>query len=153
MTPAGCDDYLNDPEAHPGHLETCEACRKAAAGLEAASVAARREVVPPSLPLAPWEGARERSWSTAIGVALFVALLGAIAFVVMGVSPLEGFFAAVTSGLPGSGSEKLVGAIPNFLAGASGGTHLLIFAAFVVVNVIFVALLRRRTRGYDARPR
>lgn len=153
MTPAGCDDYLADPEAHPGHLETCEACRKAAAAIEAATVESRRDVVPAELPLAPWEGARERSWSTAIGVALLVAILGVVAFVVIGISPLEGFLAAVVSGLPGAGSEKLLEAVPNVLASASRGTHLLIFAAFVVVNVILVALLRRRTRGYDVRPR
>lgn len=153
MTPAGCDDYLADPEANARHLETCEACRKATAGLEAATVRPHRDAVPASLPLAPWEGARARSWSTAIGVAVVVAVLGVIAFVAIGVSPLDGFLAAVTSGLPGEGSEKLVGAIPNFLASASPRAHLLILAAFVVVNVVFVALLRRRTRGYDVRPR
>ncbi|MBI2214471.1 MAG: putative metal-binding motif-containing protein [Acidobacteria bacterium] len=153
MTPAGCDDYLADPDAHPGHLETCDACRKAAAGLNAASIEAKRDVVPPSLPLAPWEGARQRSWSTAIAVALAVALVGGLAFIVIGVSPLEGFLAAVASGLPGDGAEKVIGAIPDLLAGASRRAHILIFAAFVVVNVIFVALLRRRTRGYDVRPR
>jgi hypothetical protein len=153
MTPSGCDDYLADPEAHPGHLETCDACRKAAAGLEAASIESRRDVVPSSLPLAAWEGARQRSWSTAIAIALGVSLLAAAAFMAVGISPLAGFLAALTSGVPGQGSEKLVGAIPNFLAGASRGTHVLIVVAFVVVNVIFVALLRRRTRGYDVRPR
>ncbi|MCM2315296.1 MAG: hypothetical protein NDJ92_09125 [Thermoanaerobaculia bacterium] len=153
MTPAGCDDYLADPEAHAGHLETCDACRKAAAAIDAATVESRRDVVPAELPLAPWEGARQRSWSTAIGVALVVAILGAVAFFAIGVSPLEGFLAAVTSGLPGEGWEKIVGAVPNFLAGTSRGTHFLIVAAFVVVNVVFVALLRRRTRGYDVRPR
>jgi anti-sigma factor RsiW len=153
MTPAGCDDYLADPEAHPGHLETCEACRKAAAGLEAASIESRRDVIPAALPLAPWEGARQRSWWTAIGVALLVALLSVLAFVVIGVSPLEGILAAVASGLPGAGSQKLLEVVPDVLAGASRRTHLLIFAAAVVVNVILVALLRRRTRGYDVRPR
>ncbi|MGK2857419.1 MAG: hypothetical protein ACSLFQ_09450 [Thermoanaerobaculia bacterium] len=153
MTPAGCDDYLADPEAHAEHLGTCEACRKAAAAIDAARVESRRDVVPAKLPLAPWEGARERSWSTAIAVAAVVAVLGAIAFIAIGVSPLDGFLAAVTSGLPGEGTERLVGAIPNFLASASPRAHLLILVAFVVVNVIFVALLRRRTRGYDVRPR
>ena len=153
MTPAGCDDYLADPEAHAGHLETCEACRKAAAAIDAATVESRREVVPSELPLAPWEGARQRSWSTAIGVAAVVAILGVVAFGVIGVSPIEGFLAAVTSGLSGAGSDRILEALPNMLAGASRGTHLLILAAFVVVNVILVALLRRRTRGYDVRPR
>lgn len=153
MTPTGCDDYLADPEAHPGHLETCDACRKAAVGLEAASIEAKRDVVPSSLPLASWEGARQRSWATAIAIALGVSLLAAGAFMAVGISPLAGFLAALTSGMPGEGSAKLVGAIPNFLAGASYGTRLLIAAAFVVVNVIFVAMLRRRTRGYDVRPR
>jgi len=153
MTPAGCDDYLADPESHPGHLDTCEACRKAAAGLEAAAIESRRDVVPAALPLAPWEGARERSWATAAGVALLVALLGVAAFVVIGVSPIEGFLAAVASGLPGAGSGKLLEVVPNILAGASRRTHMLIFAAAVAVNVILVALLRRRTRGYDVRPR
>jgi len=153
MTPAGCDDYLADPEAHPGHLETCEACRKAAAGLEAAAIESRRDVVPVSLPLAPWEGARQRSWGTAIAIALGVSLIGGAAFMAVGISPLAGFLAALTSGMPGEGSGKLIGAIPGFLAGASRGTHFAIFAAFVAVNVILVALLRRRTRGYDVRPR
>jgi hypothetical protein len=153
MTPAGCDDYLSDPEAHAGHLETCEECRRATEGLDAAIIEPVRDAVPASLPLAPWEGARQRSWPTAISVALLVAILGAVAFVVIGVSPVEGFLAALTSGLPGEGSDKLVRAIPNFLAGASPRAHFLIIAAFIVVNVIFVALLRRRTRGYDVRPR
>ncbi len=153
MTPAGCDDYLADPESHAGHLETCDACRRAAATLAGATIEPARDAVPASLPLAPWEGARQRSWSAAIGGAVVIAILGAIAFLVIGVSPLEGFLAAVTSGLPGEGWEKIAGAVPDFLAGRSRGAHLLIVAAFVVVNVIFVALLRRRTRGYDVRPR
>ncbi len=153
MTAPGCDDYLADPEANAKHVETCDACRRAIAELDAATVEPRRDAIPSSLPLAPWEGARQRSWATAMGVALFVATLGALAFFAIGVSPIEGFLAAVTSGLPGEGSEKLLGAIPNFLAGAPRRAHLLIVAAFVVVNVVLVALLRRRTRGYDVRPR
>lgn len=153
MTTVDCDEYLADPEAHPGHLETCEACRKAAEAIDAATVEARRAVVPQELPLAAWEGARQRSWATAIAIAAGVALLGGLAFLAIGVSPLEGFLAAVTSGLPGEGSAKLVGAIPNFLAGASRATHVAIFVAFVIVNAVFVLLLRKRTRGYDVRPR
>lgn len=161
MTGVKCEEYLADPAAFESHLDSCESCRAAAAELErldrgisrAAGVDPGPSTAPANLPLAPWEGARQRSWGPVIAVGALVAILGAIAFLIVGISPLDGFLAAMTSSLPGSGLGRIVRTAPNLLAKAPLGVHILIFVSFIVVNVIFVALLRRRTKGYDVSSR
>jgi len=106
-------------------------------------------VDPRELPLAPWEGARQRSWGLVLMVAVVVALMGLGGFVLLGIPPVQGFVAAITGSLPDRGLLKAVESAPHFLANAPLRVHLMIFAAFVLVNVLFVTLLRRRTRGYD----
>jgi hypothetical protein len=81
---------------------------------------------------------------------LFVALLGLGGFMMLGIPPLQGFVAATTGALPGGGFLKIVKSAPEFLANAPMHFHGLIIIAFVAVNVLFFALLRKRTRGYDA---
>ena len=154
-----CDDYLANPAEGEQHLAGCERCRKVMeeldaldAELQSAGVVLKSPAIPEvaSLPVAPWEGARERSWGAVLAAAVFVSLLSASGFLLLGISPLEGFLAALTSSFPGSGIPRVLETISALLSRAPMRFHLLVLAGFVVVNVLFVLLLRRPTKGYDA---
>lgn len=158
MTRESCDAFLADPEANKAHIESCESCRQAMSKLQAldaglAAVAVEPEGAtvpdPEALPIAAWEGASNRPWSLVVGVALFVSILGIGGFMMLGIPPIQGFIAATTGALPGGGFLKIVKSAPDFLANAPMHIHALIIIAFVVVNILFFSLLRRRTRGYD----
>ena len=158
MTPTGCDEYLADPVTNATHLESCESCRAAAKELEALDKGLssaklqveRRATDPDALPLAPWEGASTRSWIAVIVVAAIVAGLGRGGFALLGIDPIEGFIAAMSGAASTGHIVAVAKSAPDFLANAPMHVHLMIFAAFILVNVLFVALLRRRLRGYDA---
>lgn len=158
MTRVNCEEFLADRTAHPDHLDSCESCREAVRRLDAldrsiesAKLDARAVAPDPdSLPLASWEGASARSWIAVLAVAVVVAGLGLGGFVLLGIDPIAGFIGAL-SGASSSGYLLTVAkSAPNFLATAPMHVHVLIFGAFVLVNVLFIVLLRRRLRGYDA---
>ncbi len=158
MTQSECDDYLADREANPTHVESCDACQEAVRKLEALErgiAKARLEgdgaaVDPEALPVAAWEGASTRSWLAVMAVALVVAGLGLGGFVLLGINPIEGFVGALSGAMSAGHLLAVAKSAPNFLASAPMHVHAMIFAAFVLVNVIFVILLRKRLRGYDA---
>ena len=161
MNGVKCDEFLADSARFEAHAESCESCRKAMTALDRLDhkVALAAHVEPKShpdasnLPLAPWEGARQRSWGPVIAAGVLVALLGAAAFFLIGISPIDGFIAAITGNLSVAGFSKIVRSAPNMLARAPLAVHIVIFTSFVIVNVIFVSLLRRRTKGYDVSAR
>lgn len=142
-----CETYLQDPEANAAHLAECPKCRLMIRGLEL-----EPEVRPqpmPRLPVAPWEGASYRPWGL-VGIAGAILLLASFAlFLVAGVSPWEGF-AATFGGLAGR-LELLSRAstIAEALQAAPKAFHLCVLTGFVVVNILFVMLLRRPPKGYD----
>ena len=158
MTRPECDAFLADRESNPAHVESCASCRDEVkrlealeARLDAAKVASSRvSISPDDLPVAAWEGASTRSWIAVLAVAAVVLGLGLVGFILLGISPVDGFVAALSGAASTRYLLTVAKSTPNFLASAPLHVHLMIFAAFVVVNVIFVALLRRRLRGYDA---
>lgn len=136
-----CQQYLEDPEGHAAHLAECADCRRIAAGLEQ-NLEARVRL--DELPLAPWEGASHRSWPLVVGVALTVVAIAAALFAAAGTSPLA--VAAMDSDLLTSILRPLMsGAILN----APTSLQIKIVIAFVIVNVLFIVLLRRAPKGID----
>ena len=132
-----CQKFLEDPEANAAHLATCEPCRALAATLsEASGLGPRASVV--ELPLAPWEGASYRAWPLVVASLVIVGLLTVFLFVMTGASPL-----AFIGDVPSAG--VYVATLRHFGAAAPA----LIVALFVVVNVLFFALLRRAPKGID----
>lgn len=134
-----CQQYLEDPEGHAAHLAECVDCRRVAEGL-AQNLDARIRV--DDLPLAPWEGASYRSWPLVLGAVLAVIAVAASFFAVAGTSPLKVASADVLMSLmrPLTG-----GAIQN----APTSWQIWIGISFLVVNALFIVLLRRAPKGID----
>ncbi len=135
MNPESCQKYLEDPEAHAAHLEECESCRALAETLSSSVPGPRSSV---ELPLAPWEGASYRAWPLVVASLVVVGLLTLFLFVMTGASPR-----AFLSDLPSAG--VVVTTLRHFGAAAPAFVAVL----FVVVNAVFIALLRRAPRGID----
>lgn len=158
MTRPECEAFLADRESSPTHAESCEACREEARRLDALERrldaakldAAPATMSPDDLPMAAWEGATSRSWIAVLVVAGIVLALGLGGFILLGIHPIDGFVAAMSGAASSGYLVSVARSAPGFLATAPMHVHALIFLAFIVVNVVFVALLRRRLRGYDA---
>ena len=136
-----CEEYLEDPEAHAGHLDTCADCR----AIEDELSQSLAEIEPrplrvDALPLASWEGASHRTWPL-VGAGLVSALTLAIVLsAYAGISPMT----VVTSSMPS------LDALLTFLdltRRAIGGP--LVTVLFVVINTILYFLLRRAPKGVD----
>lgn len=138
-----CQHYLEDPEGHAGHLAECADCRRMAEAL-AQSVDARVRV--DALPLAPWEGASYRSWPLVLGAALAVIAIAAAFFAAAGTSPLK----VVDMSMP---STDLLISMVRLTSGAIQNAptswQIGIGISFVVVNALFIVLLRRAPKGID----
>ncbi len=139
MNPESCRRYLEDPEANAAHLAECEKCR---ALIETLDGRIESSVLGPrssdSLPLAPWEGASHRSWPLVIAGAVLVGVLAVMLFLVTGTSPFT-----LLANLPSAG--VMVSTLRHVGAAAPA----LVAVLFVLVNAIFIALLRRAPRGID----
>jgi hypothetical protein len=147
MNNEACQRYLEDPEGNAGHLADCEACRALFSQLDAE--VPLRPIAVEALPLAPWEGARHRSWPLVVGGALAVFAITTGLFVAAGVSPASGAAAAMRVPLPGHLFE-LAGDVGTAMMYARGGVGGILLAGFVIVNLMLIALLRRSPRGVDA---
>jgi anti-sigma factor RsiW len=157
--PTDCDLFLDDPSAHEEHLRSCSTCRELVLELEQidralleASVAepSVHSFNPNALPLAPWEGSRDRSWPLVFFV-LSVLLGGSVVlYSSAGVSPASGFRNVVAGDvLP---LDTLIGALRHLGSGlqhAPLAFHLLVGGSFLLVNVLFYLLLRRAPKGVD----
>ena len=131
-----CEDYLEDPEANRAHFASCSICQ----ALEAEIDVEHRPMSVDALPLAPWEGAKHRTWPL-VGAALFAVLTLAIVLSAAAeVSPL----AAVTSSLP---SVQALLTFFQLTGRAMGGP--LVAVLFVVTNAVLFLLLRRSPKGVD----
>ena len=135
-----CQLYLENPEAHPEHLNECADCRRMASALDVDVV--RKPVTVDSLPLAPWEGAAHRSWPLVVGSALTVIAIAAAFFAAAGVSPVEVF----RNNAP---SIDMAMSIIRVVRNAPTTFHIVVIVSFVVVNALFLLLLRRAPRGMD----
>jgi hypothetical protein len=147
MTDQGCEKYLQDPDANAAHLETCAKC-----SAEAAALAENADLQPPSidldaLPLAPWEGSSHRAWPLVLGTTAVVAIVALALLDAAGMSPLHVVEGSLTS------MEVLrtqLNRAATSLRSASLGAQIAFVAAFLIVNGLLIALLRRAPRGIDA---
>jgi hypothetical protein len=147
MTETDCQRYLEDPEANAAHLRTCAKCNAEAMGL-----AEKADVEPPSLdvnalPLAPWEGSSHRAWPLVLGTSAVVMIVALALLDAAGMSPLhvvEGSLASMEA------IRGLFGGWATSLRSASLGAQVAFGVAFLVVNGLLIALLRRAPRGMDA---
>ena len=143
-----CERYLADPEANAAHLDACADCRDLFGILETA--VETKPIVVDTLPLAPWEGASHRSWPLVAGGAAIVLGIAALLFVLAGISPLRGMRGAVVSAVPpldvistlAHGAGSAVQQVP-------AAWQIATIIAFLVINTIFVVLLRRAPKGVD----
>ena len=142
MTP--CEEYLQDPEANAAHVESCDACRALVEELDDAIEVQHRPLNVDALPLAPWEGAKHRTWPlVAAGIAATL-ILAVVLFFAAGVSSLSGFVNAMTSAIPPV--QPAVRALQ--LTGRAIGIPI-IAVLFLAINTILFFLLRRSPRGID----
>ena len=148
MNRESCQRYLEDPEANASHLAECAECRALADGLvedgipTLAGKAGRLSST--SLPLAPWEGAAHRSWPLVAAGALAVAVIAGLLFAATGASPLEIMRGKMPSGDLVASLLRL-----RFVQNAPVSWQVMIFAAFLIINAIFIMLLRRSPKGLD----
>jgi hypothetical protein len=147
MTDRACEKYLEDPDANAAHLRTCAKCNA-----EAMALAEKADVEPPSidlnaLPLAPWEGSSHRAWPLVLGTTAVVAVVALALLDAAGMSPLHVVEGSLTS------MEVLrtqLNRAASSLRSASLGAQVAFGVAFLLVNGLLIALLRRAPRGIDA---
>ena len=145
MNPESCQRYLEDPEANAGHLAECAECGALADGLKASGLGPRASVAS-ELPLAAWEGAAYRPWRLVAAGVIAVAVIAGLLFAATGTSPLEILRGRVPSTDVIASMVRLFG---GAVQSAPVGWQAAIAICFVVVNAIFIALLRRAPRGLD----
>lgn len=135
-----CDAYLEEPEAHEAHLETCAECRSIAEELDNIVEIVPRPLKLDALPLAPWEGASHRTWPlVAAGVVALLAL-ATVLWVATDLSPLRVLASSVPSWA----------AIVKMLQLTGRALGVPVFAVlFVAINTILFLLLRRAPKGID----
>ncbi|MEA2326843.1 MAG: hypothetical protein QOE68_1802 [Thermoanaerobaculia bacterium] len=142
-----CQRYIEDPEANAAHLRTCAKCNA-----EAMALAEKADLEPPSidlnaLQLAPWEGSSHRAWPLVLGTAAVVAIVALALLDAAGMSPLHVVEGSLTS------MEALrtqLNRAASSLRSASLGAQVAFGVAFLVVNGLLIAQLRRAPRGIDA---
>ena len=145
-----CEAYLEDPQQCREHLAECESCRKLEDWLKVAPDARPRAAsIASRLPVAPWEGADYQSWGVVALGAVAILASAATLFLMVGISPLEGFAASMRALVPRFDLISAGSSIAELLKQAPLKFHLFVATAFVLVNVLFVYLLRRPTKGYD----
>lgn len=164
MTDARCEAFLQDPEQFAGHPDACAACRKLVSELDridrglASERIAGDPVVPAtdveSLPLAPWEGARFRSWPVAVASASAILFAAVMVFMILGVSPIAGVLDALFGPLARSiGYVEATRHVAGVLKAAPFVFHAAVAFAFVAVNAAFFYVLRRAPKGIDVSSR
>ena len=145
MTPELCQRYLEDPEAHEAHLAECADCREVFAELDVK--VAHQSVRIDDLPLAPWEGARFRSWPLVAGGALAVIAVASAIFAAAGASPAVVIGEAFRTAFP---SMDVVFSFLQLARGVVQSAPIVVIVLFLAVNAILIALLRRAPKGLDA---
>jgi hypothetical protein len=140
-----CQRYLEDPEAHAGHLAQCENCRALfdTLGLPVDE----RPLSVGNLPLAPWEGASHRAWPlVAGGVGLLLAVAAAVCYWA-GVAPLRVLQSSLATV---QNTRTMISGAATALREASLVMQVSFGLLFIAVNTALIFLLRRAPRGIDA---
>ena len=143
MKTDSCLRYLEDPEANAGHLDECAECRAVFGETDVPAT----PLTIKELPLATWEGATHRSWPLVLAGFVVALAAAAVLCFIAGMTPLrvvESSFKSVQS------MRAFVTTSAEALRAASMGAQIAFFGAFIVVNGVLVALLRRSPRGIDA---
>jgi hypothetical protein len=99
------------------------------------------------LPLAPWEGSSHRAWPLVLGTAAVVAIVALALLDAAGMSPLHVVEGSLTSM---EAIRTQLNRAASSLRSASLGAQVAFGAAFLLVNGLLIALLRRAPRGIDA---
>lgn len=147
MKTDACERYLTDPEANASHLAECAEC---AALFGANDVSFKPIVNTDAIPLAPWEGASDKSWPLVIGGALAVFTIAMALFVVAGVAPLNGIAHAMQSTIPSFTTlQLLMRYVGDGVQHAPTALQIGVAISFLVVNTLLVVLLRRAPKGID----
>lgn len=145
-----CDAYLEDPEKHAAHVETCAVCRDLFADLDAEVAVMSRPVAVDALPLAPWEGASHRTWPLVAAGIASVGMLAIALFLAAGIPPLRGIARAVASSVTSfEAVSKFFQLFGNGLHSAPAVVHVTIAVLFVAINSLLFILLRRAPKGID----
>lgn len=143
-----CDDYLQDPETHAAHLESCASCRAMFEELETDVPIQHRPIDIEALPLATWEGASHRTWPLVAAGLLAMLVLAVVLFIAAGTSPLRGIATALVSAVP---SLDLMVNLSQLAGGALHKApmswHVAIGVSFVLINTVLFFLLRRSPKG------
>ena len=135
-----CDEYLQDPEGNAEHVRTCAMCQALTEELDDEVEVRPRPLSLDALPLAPWEGAKHRTWPLVGAGLLAVFTLAIVLSAAAEVSPVT----AVTASMPS------IQALLTFfqLTGRAMGAPV-VAVLFVVINSVLFLLLRRAPRGAD----
>ena len=160
MTP-DCERFMEDPETHAAHAESCQDCRRFAAEMQSfdeklAQLSVTERPLAPTvasrLPIAPWEGAAHRAWGPVL-IALVVSLAVAAGLMIAaGISPIDWIRSTMSAaGALSRGVVTLLRSAPQIFSDLSPAFRATIIIGFVFVNVIFIRMLRRSPKGYDAR--
>jgi len=137
MKSQSCERYLEDPEANAGHLAECAEC----SALFGESAVPTKPLRFDALPLAPWEGAKHRAWPLVAIVAIVLIVASVVLCKIAGLSAAQ-----IADYVIGSMQARRAAV----LGWAESMPQGVIVAAFAVVNVVLIALLRRAPRGIDA---
>jgi hypothetical protein len=143
-----CDEYLQDPETHATHIESCEVCRAMFEELDEEVPIQSRPLDLEALPMASWEGASHRTWPLVAAGLLSVFVLAAVLFMAAGTSPLRGISKALLSAVP---SLDLMVNLSQLAGGALHNApmlwHVSIAVSFLLINTVLFLLLRRPPKG------
>ena len=142
MTP--CEEYLEDPEAHAGHVVSCDACRALGEELDVAIDVQHVPLNLDALPLAPWEGASHRTWPLVAAGLASVLMLTVVLCYAAGVTSLSGIAHAMMSAIP---PVQPVVRMLQLTGREIGGP--VVAVLFLAINTILFLLLRRSPRGID----
>jgi hypothetical protein len=135
-----CEEYLEDPEAHAEHARTCAMCRAITEELDDDIEVTPRPLRIDALPLAPWEGAKHRTWPLVGAGLLAVLALAIVLSAAAQVSPVT----AVTASMP---SVQALLTFFQLTGRAIGGP--IVAVLFVTINTVLFLLLRRPPKGAD----
>lgn len=145
-----CDDYFEDPDSNAAHLESCAECRAMTEELDSSIEIEHRPIRVDALPMAPWEGAKHRTWPLVAAGAASVLILAVVLFIAAGTPPLRGIARAVASGVTSfEAATKFFQHFGSGLQSAPTHVHVIIAVLFVVINTLLFLLLRRSPKGLD----